>query len=122
MRKGLTILLLCCAFLAGAHTAHAANPFIFGIDVSNNQVTPTPQHCNDTSTGTIDWNAVANDPQQIRFVLARASCGSAPDVDSKYAEFKTGATGAGLVFTAYHVAYPSGSTDAERASDATNEA
>jgi lysozyme len=64
--------------------------------------------------GDIDWQKVHNDG--IRFVIARATRGNVV-TDPKYAAYRHRAPAAGLRFTAYHYAMPSG-----RARDAEKEA
>ncbi|HVL32477.1 MAG TPA: GH25 family lysozyme, partial [Actinomycetota bacterium] len=72
--------------------AKADSHRVRGIDVSHHQ-------------GNIDWTAVSQDPQQIRFVIARASaCRST--ADTKYDANQSGASAAGLTTGAYHFACP----------------
>jgi GH25 family lysozyme M1 (1,4-beta-N-acetylmuramidase) len=78
------------------------SPFIQGVDVS---------HWN----GAINWNAVAADNQ--KFAIAKVTEGQT-FLDNMYSTNKSGATSAGLKFTAYHFARPdTTSNDAVKEAD-----
>ncbi len=96
LRPLLRALVLALATLALAGGAQAQPSLLSGIDVSN------WQH-------QIDWLAVAGTGQS--FVFAKATEGTT-FTDVTFALNRSGATGIGLRFGAYHFARPSGSSDA----------
>ena len=96
-RRGLVrALVLALATLALAEGAQAQTGLLAGVDVSN------WQH-------QIDWLAVAGTGQS--FVFAKATEGTT-FTDVTFALNRSGATGVGLRFGAYHFARPSGTSDA----------
>ena len=97
----LCVLVLALAALAVAHTAQAQTE-LPGIDVSN------WQH-------QIDWFAVAGTGNA--FVFAKATEGTG-FTDVTFPLNRTGATGVGMRFGAYHLARPAGSSDSAAVANA----
>jgi len=76
----------------GVQLPAGAQTYLAGIDVSHWQ-------------GTIDWSAVAKDPQGIKFAIIKATEGQTV-TDSSYATNKANAHAAGIKTGAYHFADP----------------
>ncbi|GAC1411135.1 MAG: hypothetical protein NVSMB57_05550 [Actinomycetota bacterium] len=82
------------AVLAAIATAMpaTAEPYLLGVDVSH-------------WDGTIDWTAVATDPQRVSFAVLKATSGEHSG-DATYTTNRTGALTHGILIAAYHFAYP----------------
>ena len=90
--KAVVVVGTAALLVAGTAVPALARTKLRGIDVSHWQ-------------GTIDWTQVAG--AGLRFAIAKASEGQTFD-DPNYSSYKSGATSAGLSFTAYHFARPDG--------------
>jgi GH25 family lysozyme M1 (1,4-beta-N-acetylmuramidase) len=91
MRRTVLAALILAAFIAPASHATAAVT-VPGVDVSHWQ-------------GSIDWTAVATDPQDVRFAVLKATAGRTY-TDPSYAANLGGALSNGIAVLAYHFAYP----------------
>lgn len=86
---------LACALITGTVqmlTPAAAEPYLLGVDVSHWQ-------------GSIDWTAVAADPQRVSFAVLKATSGQTSS-DARYSQNRSGALSHGVLVAAYHFAYP----------------